>query len=79
MESAQRVTRGIEYPAENCDSYEEGMRHRVSGVFDVIIVAQGSRDFEGCYVPEGAMELGQRLHVVVTARHFEMGCYLASM
>ena len=48
MESAQRVTRGIEYPAENCDSYEEGMRHRVSGVFDVIVVAQGSRDFEGC-------------------------------
>ena len=55
------------------------MRQLVSGAFDVIVVGQGSRNFEGRCVLEGANEFNRRLPVVVVARHVEMGRYLAQV
>jgi DNA-binding NtrC family response regulator len=55
------------------------MREVASGAFDLIVVGQGSRNFEGRCVLAGASEFNRRLPVVVVARHLEMECYLEAM
>jgi DNA-binding NtrC family response regulator len=74
-----RIIQGIGYSVQACNSYAEGMRQLVSGAFDVIVVGQGSRNFEGRCVLEVAVEFNRRLPVVVVARHLEMSCYLEAM
>ena len=49
------------------------------GTFDIIVVGQGSHNFEGRCVLEGAIAFDRQLPVVVVARHVEMECYLEAM
>ena len=79
LEFARGIIQGIGYSVQACNSYKEGMRQLVSGAFAVIVVGQGSRDFEGRCVLEGASEFNRRLPVVVLARDLEMECYLEAM
>jgi DNA-binding NtrC family response regulator len=79
LEWVGRVIRGMGYTVQACNSYAEGMRQLVSGAFDIIVVGQGSRNFEGRCVLEGVTEFNRRLPVIVVARHLEMGCYLEAM
>jgi DNA-binding NtrC family response regulator len=79
LEWVGRVIQGIGYSVQACDSYTEGMRQLVSGAFDIVVVGQGSRNFEGRCVLESASEFNRHLPVVVVARHLEMGCYLEAM
>ena len=79
LELVRRAIQGIGYGVQACDSYTEGIRQLTTGAFDVIVVGQGSRNFEGSCALKGANEFNRRLPVVVVARHLEMGCYLEAM
>ena len=79
LEFERGIIQGIGCSVQACNSYTEGIRQLVSGAFDVIVVGQGSRNFEGRCVLEGASEFNRRLPVIVVARHLEMGCYLEAM
>jgi DNA-binding NtrC family response regulator len=79
LEFVQGVIQGIGHSVQACNSYAEGMRQVVSGAFDIVVVGQGSRNFEGRCVLESAIEFNRRLPVVVVGRHLEMGCYLEAM
>ena len=74
-----KVIQGMGYSVQDCNSYAEGMRQLISGAFEIIVVGQGSRNFEGRCVLEGASEFNRRLPVIVVARHLEMSCYLEAM
>jgi FixJ family two-component response regulator len=50
-----------------------------SEVFDIVVVSQGSRRFEGRCVVERAIAMDRRLPVVVVARALDMPCYLEAM
>ena len=67
------------YSVSACDSYTEGIRQLESGVYDMVVVGQGSRNFEGRCVLECATAFDRHLPVVVVARSVEMGCYLEAM
>jgi len=79
LEWIGRVIQGIGYSVQACNSYSEGMRQLVSGAFDIVVVGQGSRDFEGRCVLEWASEFNRHLPVVVVARQLEIRCYLEAM
>jgi len=79
LEWVERVIQGIGYSVQACNSYAEGMRQLVSGAFDIVVVGQGSREFEGRRVLEGASEFNRHLPVVVVARQLEIRCYLEAM
>ena len=79
LESVRRVIQGIGCSVQVCNSYTEGIHQLLSGAFDIIVVGQGSRNFEGRCVLEQATEFNRRLPVVVVARHLEMECYLEAM
>ena len=79
LEFVRGVIQAIGYSVQACNSYTEGMRQLVSGAFDVVVVGQGGRSFEGRYVLESAGEFSRRLPVVVVARQLEMECYLEAM
>lgn len=79
QESVRRIIEGIGYSVQTCNSYVEGIRQLVSGAFEIVVVSQGSRNFEGRCVLEAATEFNRRLPVVVVARHLEMACYLDAM
>jgi len=67
------------YQVRACSCYEEGLLSLASGVFDLVMVSQGSRSFEGRRVLERAIEINRRLPVVVMARCPDMPCYLEAM
>jgi DNA-binding NtrC family response regulator len=79
LEFVREVIQGIGCTVQACHSYAEGLQQLVSGAFDMIVVGQGSRNFEGRCVLEGATEFNRRLPVVVVAQHLEMKCYLEAM
>jgi DNA-binding NtrC family response regulator len=79
LEFVRAVVQGIGCTVQTCNSYSEGMHQLVSGAFDIIVVGQGSRDFDGRCVLVGAIEFNRRLPVLVIARHLDMGCYLEAM
>jgi len=79
LEFIRGIIQGSGYVVQICNSYTEGIRQLVSGAFDVIVVGQGSRNFEGRCVLECVTEFNRRLPVVVVARHLEMTCYLEAM
>jgi len=79
LEWVGKVIQGMGFSIQACNSYAEGLRQLVSGAFDIVVVGQGSRNFEGRCVLEGATEFNRQLPVVVVARHLEMGCYLEAM
>jgi len=61
------------------ESYEEGACCVDSEAFDLVIVSQGSRSFEGRRVLERATEIDRRLPVLVLTRRVDMECYLEAM
>lgn len=67
------------YSVSACDSYPEGIRQLQSGAFDIVVVGQGSRNFDGRCILEFATAFDRHLPVVVVARSVEMGCYLEAM
>ena len=69
----------MEYSVQACNSYPEGIRQLASGAFDIIVVGQGSPNFEGRCVLECAVEFNRRLPLAEVARHVEMSCYLEAM
>jgi len=62
-----------------CRSYEEGVRLLDSGFFDLIIVSQGTFNFEGQCVLERAKQIDRNLPVLVVARYLHTPCYLEAM
>lgn len=64
---------------QTCGSYEEGAGLLNSDAFDLIVVGQGSPEFEGRCVLERANQFGRRLPVLVVARCLNMPCYLEAM
>ena len=60
-------------------SYPEGWRALEKERFDVVIVSQGSRDFEGRVLLQRAIEIERRLPVLVLTDCLDMGCYLEAM
>lgn len=64
---------------QTCGSYEEGARMLDGGAFDLIVVGQGSHEFEGRCVLERAVQIDRRLRVLVVARCLDMPCYLEAM
>jgi DNA-binding NtrC family response regulator len=73
------ILEGWGYHVRACHSYEEGVCCLGSEVFDLVMVSQGSRRFEGRCVVERAIEIDRRLPVVVVARALDMPCYLEAM
>jgi len=67
------------YQVRACPSYQEGMCCLGSESFDLVLVDQGSRIFEGRCVVERAMEIDRKLPVLVVARCLDMACYLEAM
>lgn len=62
-----------------CDSYDEGMTRLERQHFDLVIVSQGSPEFEGRTVLEHVSETGSCVPVVVVAPHADIQCYLEAM
>ena len=79
LESIRRMIQRSGCSVNACNSYAEGIRQLESGAFDIIVVGQGSRNFEGRCVLECATAFDRHLPVVVVARNVEMGCYLEAM
>jgi DNA-binding NtrC family response regulator len=79
LESLRGIIQRNGHRANACNSYTEGIRQLESGAYDLVVVGQGSRNFEGRCVLECATAFDRRLPVVVVARNVEMGCYLEAM
>jgi DNA-binding NtrC family response regulator len=62
-----------------CDSYQEALRCLGEGIFDFVLVSQGTPNFEGRCVLERVVEIDRRLPVLVVAHCLDMMCYLESM
>ena len=73
LEFIRRMIQGSGYSVDACNSYTEGIRQLESGTFDIVVVGQGSRNFEGRCVLECATAFDRQLPVVVVARNVEMG------
>lgn len=73
------VLEGVGCRVRACSSYEEGTRCLGDGVFDFVVVSQGTPNFEGRCVLERAVEMDRLLPVLVVTRCFNMACYLESM
>jgi len=67
------------YQVRACRRFEEGLGCLGSELFDIVMVSQGGRRFEGRCVLERAIEINRRLPVVVMARCLDMTCYLEAM
>ena len=79
LESMRGIIHGSGHSVNACNSYTEGIRQLESEAFDIVVVGQGSRNFEGRCVLECATAFDRQLPVVVVARNVEMGCYLEAM
>jgi DNA-binding NtrC family response regulator len=62
-----------------CASYTEATLLLSSDRFDLIIVNQGSRNFEGRVLIERAIEIDRRMPVLVLTECLDIGCYLEAM
>lgn len=62
-----------------CTSYREGTDCLGDEIFQLVVVSQGSPNFEGRRVLERAAEIDRSLPVIVIARCLDMSCYLEAM
>ena len=67
------------YQVRACQCHEEALYYLGSEAFDVVLVSQGSRKFEGRCVLERAVNVNRRLPVLVIARCLDTACYLEAM
>jgi DNA-binding response OmpR family regulator len=79
LETYSEIFRGLGHEVVNCASYADGVRHLLSGNFDLVVVDQGGPTFEGRLVLEKLNELGQNIPILVLARHKDMHCYLRAL
>ncbi len=63
----------------SCSSYQQGADLVERGDFDLVVVSQGSRTFEGRVVVERATSAGRHIPVIVLATCADMKCYLEAM
>ena len=73
------ILEGLKYSVRACRSFAEAARVLQSETFDLVVISQGTRQFEGRLVLERAMEIDRRIPVVVLARYLEMRCYMEAM
>jgi DNA-binding NtrC family response regulator len=62
-----------------CASYTEATLLLSKDRFDLIIVNQGSRNFEGRVLVERAIEIDRHMPVLVLTECLDIGCYLEAM
>jgi len=62
-----------------CGSYDEALDCLKAESFGLVVLSQGSSEFEGRRVLEGAISLDRGRPVLVVARALNMGCYLEAM
>ena len=79
LEFVREIIQRSGHSVDACSSYTEGVRQLESGAYDLVVVGQGSRNFEGRCVLEFATAFDRNLPVIVVARNVEMGCYLEAM
>jgi DNA-binding NtrC family response regulator len=74
-----RVLLGQGHSVRACVSYVEATLALNTERFDLIIVNQGSRNFEGRFLVERAIEIDRHMPVLVLTECLEIGCYLEAM
>jgi DNA-binding NtrC family response regulator len=67
------------YDVRSSTSYREGEAWLEQQTFDLVLVAQGSSNFEGHAVLERAIERNRHAPVLVLTRYVEVPCYLEAM
>ena len=60
-------------------SHAEALSNLERESFDIVVVSQGDRSFEGRCVLERAMRIDRRTPVLVITRYCDMHCYLEAM
>lgn len=75
----QTLLQKLGFEVRACASHQKAMECLESGVFDLIVVSQGSRAFEGRSVLARAIELNRRTPVLIVTDLLDMGCYLEAM
>jgi len=79
LEYYRSVLLGQGHEARACASYDEGTLLLDRERFDLIIVNQGSRNFEGRVLVKRAIEIDRHLPVLVLTECLDMSCYLEAM
>lgn len=62
-----------------CNSYDQALDCLGAEHFDLVVLSQGSSEFEGRRVLEKAMAMDRGGQVLVVARVLNMSCYLEAM
>ena len=79
LEYYRSVLLGQGHSVMPCASYTEGTLLLKKDRFDLIIVNQGSRNFEGRVLVERAIEIDRHMSVLVLTECLDIGCYLEAM
>lgn len=79
LEHYRNVLLRQKHEVRACASYTEGALLLDTERFDLIIVNQGSRNFEGRFLVERAMEIDRHMPVLVLTECLDIGCYLEAM
>ena len=79
LEYYRSVLLGQGHQVRTCAVYADGALLLHRDRFDLIIVSQGSRNFEGRLLVERAVEIDRRMPVLVLTECHDMGCYLEAM
>jgi DNA-binding NtrC family response regulator len=79
LEYYRSVLLGQGHAVTACASYTEGALLLRKDSFDLIIVNQGSRNFEGRVLVERAIEIDRHMPVLVLTECLDIGCYLEAM
>ena len=62
-----------------CNSYDAALDCLEAEQFDLVVLSQGSSEFEGRRVLEKALAIDHDRQVLVVARTLNMSCYLEAM
>jgi DNA-binding NtrC family response regulator len=73
------ILQGQGHEVRVASSYAEGWLALEKEHFDLVILSQGSREFEGLIVLQHAIEIERHLPVLVLTDCLDMGCYLEAM
>ncbi len=73
------VLQGAGCTVVTCGSYNQAMECLDAEHFDLVVLSQGSSEFEGRRVLEKALALDRDKQVLVVARSLNMSCYLDAM
>jgi DNA-binding NtrC family response regulator len=79
LEYYRSVLLGQGHEVRACAAYADGTLLLHRDRFDLIIVNQGSRNFEGRVLVEQAIEIDRHMPVLVLTECLDIGCYLEAM